>query len=126
MATNSENFKKIHFKKFPPVSKFVISAAPSGNFTIPCAISVITGAKLVAINKATAITTVNEITECKIFPLRLGTTNAAKNGIVAKSPKGSTRFPGRITAKNNVIGTIKRPVDSAAGEPVAKAASIPR
>ena len=110
----------------PPVSKLVTSDAPFGKATIPCIIDVNVGPKSVAINNANTITIVAESTEWTIFPLRLGTIKAAKNGIVAKSPNGNTRLPGKIMAKNNVIGTINSPVAKVAGDPVERAASIPK
>src|SRR5699024_8401233 len=46
-------------------------------------------------------------------------------GIVAKSPSGNVILPGRITARNNVIGTSNKEAANTAGCPTAKALSIP-
>ncbi|SCT47386.1 Uncharacterised protein [Staphylococcus aureus] len=50
-----------------------------------------------------------------MFPLAAPTINATTNGIVAKSPKGSTWFPGKITANKTVIGTKINAVEITAG-----------
>ena len=58
-----------------------------------------------------------------MLPRAAPTMNATINGIVAKSPKGNTWLPGKITANNTVIGTKINAVEITAGCPKATAAS---
>lgn len=75
----------------PPWSILEISDEPLGICTlVPFAISVKIGATSVAIYNEIAIIIVPTITEWIILPLAAPTINATTNGIVAKSPNGST------------------------------------
>lgn len=75
----------------PPWSILEICDEPDGIFTfVPSAILVNIGATSVAIYKETAIMIVPTITECIMFPRAAPTIKATTNGMVAKSPKGST------------------------------------
>ena len=60
-----------------------------------------------------------------MFPLKNGIINAIPNAKKAKSPNGSTLFPGKTIANNKEIGTINNEVDITVGWPTVKAASIP-
>src|SRR5699024_184417 len=100
--------------EFDPISKFAAMAA-----------SVINGAAHDAIYKPMAIYNESSITVLTMFPLNTGTIKQIKNGIVARSPKGNTVFPGRSTARNKVIGTMIKDADNTAGCPTDNALSIP-
>ena len=80
----------------------------------------------VAIYNPNPIYIVPPITVLIIFPLKTAAIKQTINGIVAKSPKGNTLFPGNITASKIVIGTSIKDDDKTAGWPTDKAESIPR
>ena len=100
----------------PPWSRLEICEDPDGIFTlVPSAMLVKIGATSVAMYSEIAIIIVPTITECMMLPRAAPTINATINGIVAKSPKGNTWLPGKITANNTVTGTKIKAVEITAG-----------
>ena len=66
-----------------------------------------------------------EINDLNKFPLCTATAIPMKNPIVAKSPNGSTWFPGTITAINIVSGININPAVTTCGSPNNIAGSNP-
>ena len=66
---------------------------------------VIRGARLVAIKRPTARTTIPTSKARKPLPRTIGVIKTNIQGMVARSPKGRTLLPGRITARKTAMGT---------------------
>lgn len=98
----------------PPSDKTEIDDAP---FIAKCAdfaAVVSNGAIQDAIYNDTAMSIIPPTTIQNTLPPNTAAITANINGIVAKSPNGKTRFPGKITAISNETGTKINEADSTA------------
>ena len=118
-----------------PLNKMVVHAPPSLNTLMEefppkskldaIADLVISGAAQDATYSVVTIYNAPPITVRNMSPLKTAAIKQIIKGIVAKSPKGSTVFPGKITANSNAIGTNNSEADKTDDCPTANALSIP-
>src|SRR5579884_3567047 len=103
-----------------------IVVAPSGNLNPTLVAAIVTvGAMKVAMYSPAAIAIVPVMMVRTTLPRKIGTIMATMNGMVARSPNGSTRLPGSTSASTSVIGISTSEAAMTAGEPTAMAESSP-
>ena len=126
IALNSIALVNIQLNGFAPSQILEIIVAPAGILNpASAAILVCSGAIFVANNNPKDMFNNPISNVLNTFPLVIGISNTNEKGIVAKSAKGNTLFPGIIAANNIVIGTKIRETAKVAGCPTPTAASRP-